>query len=1424
MDIYLLLIFCIGVVADPGADDLAEFSNNLATDVGPLLVLFGESMTKQYLSESTSFLDYFIFAMAPIGLLTAIVSTIRLCGHSSFRAFIGRSQEGRGTVEAELCTSTSRDVCELFNNGGITRVLGRPSILELIYIPPRSSEGDENPNAEDAGLYLFYDHLSQKQDSSDWREENKAAKSTDLQSLLAPYPNLSLNVGIIQLGKKEVSIIALTGLVLQVGILALAGVGVWHLGWNLSNGENSSSRDYAPVMYIIGTVLMCIGMGSCAALIGQTTREHRFKRKKERRSSLIWLQPGPQVIGDESFDPFAYFEDTTSKPLLVWTSSTKDLDQQFEVYTVISVSAVLLGYIMQFIGLRGMKAWVSLAQLGITVVMSILRGCLRMKRLSKDANKLAEIPDRVSGHELDWLSFEIAQQLKQKSYSDWHITGWYEQAEVVETQLMDSKPGPQSQALQSGGTYDELFQIRLRLAHLTGHIPFQNIDALKHQKWKDGFVKVRTKAAQLSNAVCLAAAKNFPHFQQKKDIILRIQAAALSNCDQTPSRIISVTLKPPPEFSPSGWSMDSASVEAILGLWMWALISDKRLEADHETFTEKVAQARIISASHDFKKSNDNMQTEMDMWLGPEAVKFREATLTFNKHNFYGLASLWAKDSTEPEDVWKTLSKDPLAKPTHTSLQRFCGWNSVHRELIPKAVSSTNAAATTTISDQQADKVKLQLCFAQLGLKDNALLDLCVQELFTTLVLSLSDFLTLKEPTMVWSGDMMRLQSTTVSNLATSFVECGLGSHSDALLCIIPALGNKLSFPHPDKTISNDEDSWESLPLSIAAANGQTALVKLLLMKGADPEVRDRTGRTVLSWAAATSGSNDIIKLLLDNERVDPDSKDENGWTPLWWALKAGHKNAILLLSQGGANVDSKDNYGWTPLLWELVIARETFIWLLLESGVNAELKDPEGRTPLSWAAGNGLEAAVELLLEKGANTESIDESNWTPIFWAVLNRRETIIQQLFRNGANIEHVDVDGRTPFWWAAELGYRDIVQLLLDEGANIDSSDKYGRTPLWAAAAIGRWAVVGTGIRSADMDDWIIQSWAAESGREAVVQLLLENDVNIESADEDGLTPLSRAAATGHEAVVQLLLDKGATTSSKDKLSRTPLYWARSNGHDTIIQLLLREGTNTQSKDSRQNRTQLLEAAKDGNESFVRQLLEQGTYIECENQDGCTPLLYAVSANQEAVAQLLLDKNANAESKDLEGRTPLLLAAQNGYEAIVKLLLNKNVQIESKDKLQDWTPLAWAAKRGHTNVVQLLLESGANTEPETSSGWTPLLCAAASGHEAIVNSLLTNGADPEKENLGGRTALSWAAGNGFDRVIKLLLNNEKVNPDSKDINKRTALSWAAEKGFDIVVKLLLDSGRVDRNSVDVNGWTSLSWAEKGGNSVVIGLLRL
>jgi hypothetical protein len=58
---------------------LDDFSNDHATDLGPRLALFGDSMTKQYLSEMTSALDYIIFALAPIGIVKGEIPLTRHC-------------------------------------------------------------------------------------------------------------------------------------------------------------------------------------------------------------------------------------------------------------------------------------------------------------------------------------------------------------------------------------------------------------------------------------------------------------------------------------------------------------------------------------------------------------------------------------------------------------------------------------------------------------------------------------------------------------------------------------------------------------------------------------------------------------------------------------------------------------------------------------------------------------------------------------------------------------------------------------------------------------------------------------------------------------------------------------------------------------------------------------------------------------------------------------------------------------------------------------------------------------------------------------------------------------------------------------------------------------------------------------------------
>ena len=56
----------------------------------PLLTLFGEQITKQFLSTSLGWADGILLAMGPIGIMTVIVSAIRVGGIRQLKALVGR--------------------------------------------------------------------------------------------------------------------------------------------------------------------------------------------------------------------------------------------------------------------------------------------------------------------------------------------------------------------------------------------------------------------------------------------------------------------------------------------------------------------------------------------------------------------------------------------------------------------------------------------------------------------------------------------------------------------------------------------------------------------------------------------------------------------------------------------------------------------------------------------------------------------------------------------------------------------------------------------------------------------------------------------------------------------------------------------------------------------------------------------------------------------------------------------------------------------------------------------------------------------------------------------------------------------------------------------------------------------------------------
>lgn len=112
----------------------------MLTCIAPrLLALFGERVTMQFMSQSTGWADNVIFAMAPLGIITAIIGAIRVSGPSWLKTIIGRARESRAIAEAELMSSTSKEVCELWNGQEIVRVMGEGLIREFIILLPGPS-------------------------------------------------------------------------------------------------------------------------------------------------------------------------------------------------------------------------------------------------------------------------------------------------------------------------------------------------------------------------------------------------------------------------------------------------------------------------------------------------------------------------------------------------------------------------------------------------------------------------------------------------------------------------------------------------------------------------------------------------------------------------------------------------------------------------------------------------------------------------------------------------------------------------------------------------------------------------------------------------------------------------------------------------------------------------------------------------------------------------------------------------------------------------------------------------------------------------------------------------------------------------------------------------------------------------------------
>lgn len=210
------------------------------------------------------------------------------------------------------------------------------------------------------------------------------------------------------------------------------------------------------------------------------------------------------------------------------------------------------------------------------------------------------------------------------------------------------------------------------------------------------------------------------------------------------------------------------------------------------------------------------------------------------------------------------------------------------------------------------------------------------------------------------------------------------------------------------------------------------------------------------------------------------------------------------------------------PTLFDAIRAgdADTVRALLTSDPGMADARTPEGASPALWAAyTRHAELAPMVLNER------------KPDFFeaCALGSRDRVYALLAHDPELIGGYSADGFTGLGLAVFFGHEEIARRLVAAGADVNRPSR-------------------NAIRVSPLHS------AVESGRVALLDLLLENGASPDAVEFLEATPLHSAAARGNREMVEKLLAARADAQRKTKDGKTAADLAREYGHGSLVALL------------------------------------------------------------------------------------------------------------------------------------------------------------------------------------------------------------------------------------------------------------------------------
>ena len=221
-----------------------------------------------------------------------------------------------------------------------------------------------------------------------------------------------------------------------------------------------------------------------------------------------------------------------------------------------------------------------------------------------------------------------------------------------------------------------------------------------------------------------------------------------------------------------------------------------------------------------------------------------------------------------------------------------------------------------------------------------------------------------------------------------------------------------------------------------AVRSGNEAAVRLLLARGADPNVTCNPKCAAALMSASFEGHVEIARLLLA-AKAHVDRTNHHGYTPLIVAAMQGHAAIVDVLVEAGAWLDHTmkvEEGKATAILAASQQGHTPCVRRLIASRASTNLPNANGDVPLGAAAYKGhRETVAALLVVSEIEVDYPNQRGATPLGLACFRGHVECAALLLAHGAFIDHAAHDTRTAMYAACRLGHMACAQLLSSYGA-------------------------------------------------------------------------------------------------------------------------------------------------------------------------------------------------------------------------------------------------------------------------------------------------------------------------------------------------------------------------------------------------------